>query len=65
MQQKSKKVYSPLRNRNAAASAQTLEYPALFKNSSIDGSKDALKESRSRSKSSEKGAAGHGQGYHG
>lgn len=63
---KTKKAYSPLRNRNPGSS-QALEHPVLFKNSSIDGSKDALKESRSRSKSSEKGGAAQGtvKGYHG
>lgn len=62
MQQKAKKVYSPLRNRNTASSSQTLEHPVLFKNSSIDGSKDAVRESRSRSKSSEK-VDGRGSSY--
>ena len=49
MQNKNKKVatYSPLRSRGEGGQgSQQLapEYPVLFKNSSIDGSKDALKE---------------------
>lgn len=69
MQQKNKKqaTYSPLRSRagegNGALGGQRqnpLDHPVLFKNSSIDGSKDPLNKSRSRSKSSEKAL---NQGY--
>ena len=63
MQSKSKNKYSPLRNRHPGDGPQALEPPSLFRNSSIDGSKDALKESRSRSKSSERGPAGPSASY--